>query len=145
MAFRINFRGGRAPMVAEYECPVHGRFDRVVDRTENGDPPEAQPCPMLAMCKPDALGLCRDCGELVELYCQPCTRACEIESEYRISAVAGRVRVGEVVRGTSELPPHALALDTQDLADGMPYNDWKKKRTKLWRDEMRKRRKDADA
>jgi hypothetical protein len=33
-----------APMIAEYECPYHGRFELLVERDENGDPPPEAIC-----------------------------------------------------------------------------------------------------
>jgi hypothetical protein len=120
MTFVIKIRGARGNIVAEYECPEHGRFAATVQRDDAGDAPSSERCPVIED-----------------------ETACGLSSEYRISAVIGRVRAGEVSRGKSAEVPHHLALDTRDLADGMPYNEWKKKRSKVWRDETRKRRRDA--
>lgn len=122
MTFVVKRRGGSAQIVAEYECPRHGRVTLTIDRDANGDPPAWAECPMPIGARDDVvLGLEYD--------------RCNEPSEYRISAVRGRVRAGEVSRGKSEPPPHALALDTSPLADGMPYNEWKKKRNEMWRGE----------
>jgi hypothetical protein len=49
MTWVIKVRGDlSARIVAEYECPEHGRFTRTVDRDEHGDPPEASACPACA-------------------------------------------------------------------------------------------------
>jgi hypothetical protein len=34
-----------SPMMAEYVCPVHGRFEMLVERDEHGDPPPSASCP----------------------------------------------------------------------------------------------------
>jgi hypothetical protein len=48
--------------------------------------------------------------------------------------VVGRVRIAEVSRGRTERPSGALAMDTRDLAEGMPLSEWKERREKAWRE-----------
>lgn len=58
----------------------------------------------------------------------PCP-GCGAASPWRVSAVAGRVREGEVTRGKSdEVPPGAMS--TRALADGMPLHEFKAQRRK---------------
>lgn len=67
---------------------------------------------------------------------QPCP-VCQADSEMVISAPIGRVKLGEVTRGKVEVAPTPYAYDTQPLADGMPYSEWKKRRRQLWADKDR--------
>jgi hypothetical protein len=133
--FRRRGNGGGAPMSAEYECPVHGRFTETVARDTNGDPPGSMPCtsvvhdgridppccPIDAPCEWHGV----DCGE---------------SSQWRISAPAGRVKAGEVVQGkVTEYPPDHACLDTRPLADGMPLHEWRAKQDRITRDAGLKR------
>lgn len=46
MSYTIKIRTlPGSPMLCEYECPVHGRFEELVERDDQGDPPPAMPCP----------------------------------------------------------------------------------------------------
>ena len=107
MTFVVKTRGAGGLVVAEYECPAHGRFESTVQRDANGDAPEE------TMCREDVGG--EPCGE---------------RAEWRISAPAQRVwsvpayaasRGGDM----KERPPGML--DTRPLAEGMPYSEWRKK------------------
>src|SRR5690242_19691526 len=86
MAFRLILRGS-APRtaIADYECPVHGRFEAQVERDENGDPPEhVQCCEAVLRFDPNTtLASSELCGRT---------------SEYRISAPLTRVRKIEAAK-----------------------------------------------
>jgi hypothetical protein len=108
MTFVIKTRGVGGLVVAEYECPAHGRFEATVQRDANGDAPEHARCTFV-----DANG-----------------GTCDRRAEWRISAPAQRVwsvpayaanRGGDM----KERPPGML--DTRPLAEGMPYSEWRKK------------------
>jgi hypothetical protein len=105
MTYTLKVRGAPGPMTAEYLCPVHGRFEAMVRRTEAGDPPDARPCPV-----------------------------CLQPAAWVISAPPGRVRATEVVRGKGDPAPTPLALDTRALGEGMPLSEWKARRNTMWRD-----------
>ena len=107
MSFTIRTRGARGRMIAEYECPECGRFEMLVMRDENGDPPNTENCP-----------------------------PCSYRSPLVISAPLGKVKLVEAHRGKSDAHlPHQL--DTRPLADGMPYNEWAAKVDKKAFDEQR--------
>lgn len=103
-------------IVADYECPDHGRFEVTVERNLAGDPPEAVACIV--------------CGE---------------PSAWRISAAGAlRVQLGAVSQGkvmTYDKPEHML--DTRPLADGMPYDEWKRGQLDITRDINLKRHRAA--
>lgn len=110
MTFAIKFRGDTTrPVVAEYECPACGRFTAIVERDHAGDPPEIVSC-----------------------------ATCAGEAEYRISAVAGRVRRFEVVRGGWQKPERKTYLDTRNLGEGQPIEEFRAERKKVW-EEKRQR------
>ena len=71
MSYTIKLRGARSMVLADYECPVHGMFEVLVERDEQGDPPASTACL-------EGEG----CGD----------------AQYRLSAVLGRVRFFEAVR-----------------------------------------------
>lgn len=115
-----------AEMTAEYECPAHGRFEVTVERDTNGDPPMAIACPHEIECEIEG--------------CQKTHALCPLRAEYRISAVVGRVARGSVVQGKSEArPSDHYVMNTEKLADGMPYDEWKAERAKVHRDESLRR------
>lgn len=96
-------RGG--PMLADYECPVHGRFEALVDRDDQGNPPSHTGCE-------HEIALDDDEG-YDQIY------ACDERSPWRISAPA--VHTQFVVSATQGKPapkPHADAMDTRLLAEG---------------------------
>lgn len=113
MAFTIKVRTQPgAPMMSEYECPDHGRFERLVERDVNGDPPAKVECDI-----PVA-----DDG---------ITEYCELDSERVISAPSIKfwsrdpVPIGYASKSDERDP---RALDTTDLATGkLTKAQWKKK------------------
>lgn len=124
MTFTIKLRGDQSGTVLhEYHCPVHGRFEADVPRASV---PDAVPCPEL--CHEDGY----DDGD-------GDGHPCRASSPWSPSAVTCRVKIAEVTRGKVEAPPTKNALDTRDLAEGMPMNEWRAKRAKLRLDERRKR------
>lgn len=90
---------------------------------------------------------CPDCGAFAmtverpspEVYACP---GCGKESTMIASAVAGRVKLGEVSRGGVAEAPSPYALDTRPLAEGMPLSEFKQKRAKLWREKREREWKD---
>ncbi len=52
MTWTMKLTRSDRPMVAEYLCPVHGRFELTVDRDANGDPPDEATCPALGLAHP---------------------------------------------------------------------------------------------
>jgi hypothetical protein len=116
MTFVIKVRGS-APMVAEYLCPKHGRFDELVDRDANGDPPAR-----------------RICGaEMVDEYFPGDPPAlCARVAEFVMSAPIGRVKRGEAgVQGKYEPPPHSGYMDTRALGEGQSLDEWRADRAKV--------------
>ena len=116
MPWLLKLRGdSTAPIAAEYECPVHGRFTVTVPRPE----PDEQPCAVEL--NPDPAGAIR----------HPCGRP----SPWRFPTPLGRVKLGELAKGKSDpRPPGSVMLDTRPLADGMPYSEWKKGQDAITRD-----------
>lgn len=108
MTFTIRVRGAGGLFMAEYMCPEHGRFELLVERDTNGDPPVEMPCT-----EPEC------CDE----------HPCGAPSPYTISApktAVDSVPCTAVTRGgdMKDRPPGML--DTRPLAEGMPMSEWKK-------------------
>ncbi len=60
---------------------------------------------------------------------------CGAASIWTISGAPGlRFQRGAVRQGKAEPPPHQYACDTRDLGEGMPLDEWKAKRAKMWND-----------
>lgn len=113
MAFSIHIRGAGGLIASEYVCPEHGRFNIDVQRDERGDPPEFSACPFVV-----------DASEGLE---------CGATSEWVISAPIGRVSLTSFTRGKSD-PPPPNAANTRELAEGVPYHEWRAKHEKRLRD-----------
>jgi hypothetical protein len=126
MTYTVKTRGAGGLVVAEYLCPEHGRFEAMVQRDENGDPPAEQPCPfIIAERERWDEGRHEDEDTL-----------CEDPSPWTISAPKQKVltvKPTAAVRGgdMKERPP--WMLDTRPLAEGMKYSEWKKKQADLSR------------
>lgn len=126
-------------IVAEYECPEHGRFEITVERGANGDAPNTAACPRRVVhggasvefppgdVIPDAvLRRLNERGE-IETGCSD-----GYHSPWVISAPVGRVKAGEVIRGkVAEYPSEHNVMDTRPLADGMPMSEFKARRAKV--------------
>lgn len=118
MTFTIKHRGAGGLMVAEYLCPVHGRFELLVNRDDEGDPPDAVRC-----------------NRYDELLNDLCTK----EAEYAISAPSVHTQfVISATQGKSAAKPHRDAMDTRMLTEGRK-KEFRQQR-KAVREAARKRR-----
>ena len=118
MSFTIKVRTlPGSPMMAEYECDDHGRFDALVERDHAGDPPAWQPCPV--RCRDGAPGA--ESAELWQLLCMnPAPLAISAPKVARDSVPAyAAVRGGDTERRPG-------MLDTRPLAEGMSTKEWRK-------------------
>ncbi len=123
MTFVVKTRGAGGPFMAEYECPEHGRFERLVERDEKGDPPAVAPCPcpgsLLHIA--EALGMVEP-GAYEEVPCgRPATWSISAPKPRVLSAPATAVTRGGDLK---DRPPGML--DTRPLAEGMPMSEWRK-------------------
>lgn len=124
MPFVIKHTRSDRPMVAEYLCPVHGRFAVEVARDENGDPPAEMPCPKPAENAWSPPGAAPGCA-----YWSP----------HAISAPRScRVRKVEVARGSYQKPELPTWTDTTNLGEGQDLEDWQADRDKVWEAERHK-------
>jgi hypothetical protein len=125
MTWKLIVRGSpHRTIVAEYECPLHGRFEATVDRTVDGDAPDLAVCPHVQEVV-DAGG-----GYLFEIECLK-------PSPWRISAPISRVKMGDVVKGKDPGPQHGdrNLMNTRPLADGtMTMAEFKAHRAQVHRD-----------
>jgi hypothetical protein len=132
MSFKIILRGGRTRTIAaEYECPVHGRFEIDVERDDAGDAPERIRCP----CWNAPCGACPECKRG-----DPCPwnwGMCGTAAEWRISSPLARVRKIEAVKGKSATYERKTWTDTRNLGEGQPLHEWREDRAKIW-EEKRK-------
>lgn len=143
MTFTIKIRGAAHPTeLADYECPVHGRFEARVMRPA----PDTTPCPVPGFCSecsgngypsvrsalfsPTDANPCKCGGDGFDRD-RPCSRA----ASWRISA-PGAVRIAtQMVQGkVAEYPQAEYVMDTRPLADGMPLAEFKAQRAKVHRD-----------
>lgn len=106
------------PMLAEYECPVHGRFARQVSRDAGGDPEPEVPC---RETEGEDIG-----GGFVRV------NRCGRTSPHVISAPLVRVRRVEVARGGYQRAERPTWTDTTNLGEGQDLDDWKADRAKVW-------------
>lgn len=113
MTFIIKHKRSDRPMVAEYLCPVHGRFALTVDRDANGDPPPEMSCDFEI----------ESCGN------DTCGRA----STFAISKPGfSKVKLVEAVRGGYQRPERETWTDTTNLGEGQSLEDWQDDRAKVW-------------
>lgn len=123
MTFTIKVRGGTGLVLAEYLCPLHGRFELLVERDANGDPPDERPCPVEA---PRFEWMAR-------------AEYCGLISPWTISAPAVHTQfVITASKGKNAPKPHPKAMDQRMLAEGRK-NDFRKQRKKI-KDEERHQR-----
>jgi hypothetical protein len=112
-----------SPMMAEYICPVHGRFELLVERDEHGDPPQEVVCEIMRdhehYCEEPP---CGDCGFTVY--------ECGLSADLVISAPSIKfwsrdpIPVGRASKSDEKDP---RALDTEPLATGkMTKAEWTK-------------------
>jgi hypothetical protein len=74
--------------------------------------------------------------------CHPCP-LCSRPSIWVISAPMGRVRTAEVQRGGVDKPDSPMFLDTRELGEGMPFDQWRAKRDKMYEERRHKEAKDV--
>lgn len=117
---KIRSEGRTKTVAADYECPLHGRFDLDVERNDAGDAPDVIPCPI-------TVGNL-ETGEKVP---------CGIRAEYRISAPLARVNPLEAIKGRSQKAERKTWTDTTAVGEGQPLYDWHEDRAKIW-EEKRK-------
>lgn len=141
MSWILKLRGdSTAPILAEYECPVHGRFEITLPRPA----PDVVSCPLnsWSVARVDKEYASREeaAAAALEAGIDPEqaffeTQRCAEDSPWRFPMPHGRVKAGEVVQGKSDpRPPESVMLDTRPLADGMPYSEWKAKQDKITAD-----------
>jgi hypothetical protein len=129
MAFTIKHTRSDRPMVAEYTCPVHGRFALEVQRDANGDPPASWPCQLIVG------GATWPGREGIRSIPTPCGS----DSPHTISAQrVTRVRRVEVARGSYQKPELPTWTDTTNLGEGQDLDDWIADRDKVWEAERQK-------
>lgn len=136
MTWTIKHTRSDRPVVAEYLCPVHGRFTLEVARDANGDPPAEAKCPEWVdsphYCEDPP---CMDCG--VNGW------TCEELSPFAISAPGTcRVKHFEVVRGKWEKPERSTYFDTRKLGEGQPLEEFRAERAKVWEEHRRNENKE---
>ena len=68
---------------------------------------------------------CPHCGEVSLLTCS----APAVHTQFVVSSTQGK----------SDAKPHPMSIDTRPLAEGMPLNEWRKERKKLWENERHRR------
>lgn len=121
-------------MLAEFECPVHGRFEALVDRVDGG-PPDSAPCP--EWCESASPQTANEPKFGMREEWPTLTRAepvaCGLASPWRISSPHPKVLsvpCFAAVRGgdMKDRPPGML--DTRKLADGQSMKEWKGEREK---------------
>lgn len=113
MSFVIKHRGTRGGFaLAEYMCPKHGRFEALVERDEEGNPPATQDCSAMV-----------PAGGVEVEYVE-----CDLPSAWTISAPSVHTQfVVSATQGKSAAKPHNDAMDTRMLAEGR-RNDFRKQR-----------------
>jgi len=130
LTWKLKVRTNPGSVVtAEYECLDHGRFELTIVRDERGDPPEWVHCTWR---NPDLTDDDRAHPSAVD-----CVNACR-----HVMSSPGHVKVSlcSVVQGRSAArPDERYVMNTEKLADGMPYHEWKAERAKIHRDESLRR------
>lgn len=137
MTFTIKHTRSDRPMVAEYLCPVHGRFALEVQRDENGDPPNEMLCDYELVTREEKIAnLARRMQQGIP---GPTRGLCDELSPFVISKTGtARVRRVEAVRGGYQKPERETWTDTTNLGEGQDLDDWIADRDKVWeRDRQR--------
>jgi hypothetical protein len=99
-----------SPFMAEYTCETCGRFELLVTRDENGDPPPSAPC--------------KDCGTVAEL-----ALSCP-----KIAFWTRAIVPINPPGATRHDKPDPRALDTSKLADGrQTKKQWRKEQLEITR------------
>lgn len=119
MTFRIIHRGAPRPIASEFLCPMHGRFEAVVDSGA-----DCAPCPADVH-----VPLGDDIFAVT---------SCKAPSPWSPSkAPPMRMKRVEAVRGNHEKPQHKGWLDTSNLEEGQDFGDWQADREAV-HEELRK-------
>lgn len=120
MTFTIKVRSSPGSLItADFECPVHGRFEARVPRDERGDPPATVPCESPTNRLPQY--------------------PCGLASYWRIGAPPVHTQfVVSAYQGKADAKPHVETMDTRPLAEGR-RNDFRAARKKI-KEERRHRR-----
>lgn len=131
MTFVIKVRAQPGSLIAaDYECPVHGRFESVVPREANGDPPEVVPCPSTRMAIRRAKAVVATSAE---------GSVCMLASYWRIAAPAVHTQfVVSAHQGKPDAKPHVETMDTRPLVEGRS-NEFRRNRKKLKEDRRHRR------
>lgn len=162
MTWTLKHTRSDRPMVAEYLCPVHGRFTLEVARDANGNPPDGATCPAhrrrerCPTCiRPMAtdqdslsLDLNPDDGEGTAALCwrhwnignqcdgvtsESVEPPCGLASPFVISRPGYcKVKNVEAVRGGYQKPERPTWTDTTNLGEGQDVDDWWDDRAKVW-------------
>jgi hypothetical protein len=106
-------------ILSDFTCPEHGRFEALAD----SDAEFACCTAPIAKCTcmhPDDR-----CGA-------DCVTECGIVGAWSPSPVHGRVRTAEVERGGVDKPDSPMFLDTRELGEGMPMEEFRAKRDKMY-------------
>lgn len=128
-----------APMLAEYECPVHGRFELLVERDTAGDPPSEVVCPFKSWSVAGGNKEYASYEAAAEVaieagYGDPATAS--YETQWCGDTCPWRISAPSLKRDT--VPCYAAArggdtdrrpgmLDTRSLAEGGSVKEWKAK------------------
>ena len=137
MTFIVKRRGDTTkPIVCVYTCEEHGAFDVEVKRNERGEAPDRVACPSDAERCPACDGV-PNRSEFVG-GCDLCFGRkvvwCPFDATWTPSPVVCRVRRVEVTRGKYEKPERKTFLDTRNLGEGQPLEEFQAERRKMWRD-----------
>lgn len=142
MTFVIKFNGrsssvGGGSMRADYECPTHGRFELLVERDTNGDPPGDAACPYRETYpRPTGVSSAYSAAPPVRV---GSSRPCPDRCPWRVSMPAVHTQfVVSATQGKSAPKPHREAMDTRPLAEGRK-NEWRKERKRLKEERRHKR------
>jgi hypothetical protein len=149
MTFTVKVRGGAGLLVAEYLCPVHGRFEQLVERDANGEPPSVVSCGFDSWSvaggdkeyasREDAAQAALEAG-----YSDPETASCETQrcaNECPWTISAGAVHTQFVITASHGKPdpkPHPKAMDTRMLAEGR-RKEFRQQRRKIREEERHAR------
>jgi hypothetical protein len=115
-------------ILADFTCPEHGRFEAFA-------PSDAESCPCPELLPPwEDHGPAGDLGD---------GGICQADSPWSPSPVRGRVRTAEVERGGVDKPASPMYLDTRELGEGMPMEEWRAKRDKMYEERRHKEAKEV--
>jgi hypothetical protein len=114
---------------ADYRCPKHGDFEATVESPS----PDFEPCPQVV-------------GATIPIAVDYADRAtvdlCGFPSPWVPFPIRGRVNQAEVQRGTVDRPDSPMYLDTRELGEGMPMEEWRAKRDKVYEERRHKESKE---